>query len=72
MAEKQADVSVDVFIANHGSVWLVHMLTPKAEKWVQEHVEGEPLMWGKNALVVEPRYITNLMMGMARDGLGVS
>lgn len=66
-----SEVVSDVYVANHGSVWLMHIQTPAAVEWVSENIT-EPTWWGVRAVVVEPRYVTQLMMGMSRDGLVIT
>ena len=61
---------MDVRIENHGSLFLVHPLTPCATQWIQENILEESQSFG-DALVVEPRYIEVLVQGMVNDGLEV-
>ena len=44
-----------------GSICLVRPLTAPAEAWLQAHTDG---MWFGGALVVEPRYLDELSVGM--------
>jgi hypothetical protein len=69
-AEPDADPPLDARVENHGSLYLVRLLTPAAEEWVDEHVNDEAQFFGK-ALVVEPRYVENLVEGMRGDGLNL-
>jgi len=61
---------VDVHIVNHGSIILCHLYTPEASAWVEENVAGEAQFFG-TALVVEPRYLADLIAGMREAGLEV-
>jgi hypothetical protein len=45
--------------------------TERARQWVAEHVMGETLYFGGNALIVEPKYAHALAFGMIGDGLKV-
>jgi len=52
-----------------GSLVLVYALTKAATSWMAENVVGdEHTYWGR-ALVVEWRYVEDLIAGMKRDGL---
>ena len=62
--------TADVHIVNHGSIILFHLNTPEASAWVEENVAGEAQFFG-TALVVEPRYVADLLAGMREDGLEV-
>jgi hypothetical protein len=55
---------------NHHSIVLFHLNTPEASQWVEENVAGEAQYFGM-ALVVEPRYVADLIHGMHEAGLEV-
>ena len=61
----------DVQVLDEGSLLIFELLTPTAEDWVKENVGGEYRFFGKNGLVVEPRYARDLAKGMALGGLEV-
>lgn len=54
-------------IENHGSIVLVRPLTEDVETWLIEHTADEA-QWFGNALVVEPRYVENLVEGLVEEG----
>ncbi len=60
----------DVTIQNEGSIYLAHLNTDAAREWVNENVSDESQYFGQ-ALVVEPRYLDNLIAGMCEAGLTV-
>jgi hypothetical protein len=60
----------DVLVENHGSIFLFQPLTPVAEEWLEENLEGE-VTYLQGALVVEPRYAGDLAEGMTADGLAL-
>jgi hypothetical protein len=60
----------DVHVVNHHSIVLFHLTTPEASAWVEENVAGEAQFFGM-ALVVEPRYVADLIHGMHEAGLEV-
>lgn len=69
--ETKAQRRGDVLVANHGSVVMVQPVTRRAQAWVEEHVALESWQWMGGAFAVEPRYLDNLVEGMAGDGLVV-
>ena len=60
----------DVQVVCHGSLWLVDPLTEAARAWITEHVPDDAQWWASR-LVVEPRYVHDLVVGMRDDGLEV-
>lgn len=61
----------DARVENHGTIFLVRPLTPLAESWLDSHVDQEDAQHFGNALVVEHRYVQDLVAGMQADGLKV-
>ena len=62
--------STDVHVVNRHSIVLFHLNTPEASAWVEENVTREAQFFG-TALVVEPRYVADLVAGMREGGLEV-
>lgn len=60
----------DVLVANHGSIALVRPVTDAAERWLDDHVDPDAPTFGR-AIVVEPRYLPDLIAGMTAAGLAV-
>ena len=65
MAPTNTDSS-HVVVEHHGSIAVVQPLTGAAREWIDEHVAADALWWG-GGLVVEPRYLDNLLAGMRHD-----
>lgn len=61
---------IDATCANHGTVWLVDLLTPTAEAWAEENVTGD-VTWFHGALAVEAGCGFDLIVAMRADGLRV-
>ena len=62
MAKKKVDFSV----RDEGSICLLDLISQEAQDWGSEHI-GEHQTWcGK--IVVEPRYIDNLVAGLLEEG----
>ena len=53
-----------VTVEDHGSIYLVRPETDAAREWLTEHTDGQ---WFGNALAVEPRYVVDLLDGLAND-----
>ncbi len=66
-------IQPDFAVENHGSIFLLKPLTPSATAWVEEHIGQEngyqPYF---PTVVVEPRYIANIVAGIQNDGSAVS
>lgn len=61
----------DITYTDHGSLALVKPETEAAQDWIDEHVDPNA-QWFGDSLVVEPRYLENLLQGAVRDGLEVA
>lgn len=59
----------DFRITYHGTVTLLHPLTPACREWIDENVATEGWQWFGGGIAVEPRYLDNLVSGMAEAGL---
>lgn len=62
---------LDATVRHHGSVVILTPVSEAAKDWVQAHLMGpETQRWGKG-VVIEPRYLDNILNGMAEAGLEV-
>ena len=66
--EIETKTTPDVLLCNEGTVFLFCPLTPRAEKWIEEHVQSDA-QWFGNALAVEHRYAWGSAEGMKNEGL---
>jgi hypothetical protein len=55
-------------VSNHGSIFLLEPQTDAAVAWVDEHLPSDHLLFGAS-IVVERRYIADIVAGIQRDGL---
>tara|TARA_R110000737_G_scaffold171274_1_gene196864 strand:+ start:303 stop:509 length:207 start_codon:yes stop_codon:yes gene_type:complete len=62
----------DITVSNHGSIVLLTPVSEIGEGWLEEHIPSDALTWGKNSIVVEPRYVGDIIDGAAADGLAVA
>lgn len=51
------------------TVFGLEPITEEAKQWIKDNVETEPYQWLGNVLVVEHRYIADIVAGMIEDGL---
>ena len=61
---------IDFEISGGGTVYLLHPLTRAARAWVAEHLPADATWFG-GAVVVEHRYIGDIVGGAIGDGLVV-
>jgi hypothetical protein len=59
----------DFSVHNEGSIFLLHPLTYTRE-WIRENLPSDRMMFGE-AVVVEHRFICDLLEGILADGLEV-
>ena len=65
---KSATSEIDFWVLVHGTIGLVRPLTRGAKEWIREHVPHQS-QWFGLALVLEHRYIAELLNHMVEDGL---
>jgi hypothetical protein len=63
--------SPDFEVENHQSIFLLRPLTPVAESWIEEFLPEDCTYFG-SAVVVEHRYIADIVHGIQNDGLAVA
>jgi hypothetical protein len=68
--EAKKEDALDARVENHGSIYLIRPLTEEGKDWLHGHTNDEA-QWFGGALVVEPRYVENLVEGMRGDGLNL-
>ena len=61
---------VDITVEYHGSLYLLQPLNENASDWLHVHV-AEDAQWFVSALVVEPRYVSDIVGGARAAGLEV-
>lgn len=68
----RAKSATDFIVENHGSICLLRPISSAAEEWVNEHIgedNGFQPYWP--TVVIEPRYISEIVNGIQQDGLAV-
>jgi hypothetical protein len=61
----------DFEVENHESIFLLRPLTPAAESWIKQFLPQDCTYFG-SAVVVEHRYIADIVAGIQNDGLEVA
>jgi len=61
----------DFLVVNHGSLVMLTPLTQAAKDWCEEHLPEDRQYFGRG-VVVEPRYIGDIVDGIVNDGLVVA
>lgn len=66
--ETKHEVTPDISVSNHGTIFLFAANTEAGREWIHEHVPADATFWA-GSLAVEHRYAYDLAEGMAADGL---
>lgn len=62
---------MDFTVSNEGSIFLLTPLTQAAKDWVEEHLPEDRQSFG-GAVVIEHRYISDIVAGIQAYGLEVA
>ena len=68
LSPSTSEISSDFICENHVSIFLLRPFSPAAFIWIQEHLPEDQQTFG-HAVVVEPRYIGSILLGLQDDGL---
>jgi hypothetical protein len=71
IASGNSPTEPDFVVENHGSIFLLQPLSLAANAWVEENLPENHQTFG-SAVVVEHRYITDIVRGVQADGLEVA
>ncbi len=66
------DTAFDFSVENHGSIFLLHLHSDAAREWVEDYIgsdNGYQPYWP--TVVVEHRYMADIVRGIQNDGLVV-
>ena len=63
--------AADFSVRDEGSIFLLTPHTDEARAWVGEHIAEDAQQWG-GAIVVEHRFIGDILAGIAADGLSIA
>ena len=62
--------TVDFTVQNEGSIFLLRPHTQAAQDWISEHIPPDAQRFG-NAVVIEHRYICDIVDGIRADAFEV-
>jgi hypothetical protein len=68
--KKQPRPPADITVNCQGSIWLVEPHTIAAKRWLADSVQDDAQYWGA-ALVVEHRYLPELLSGLEEAGFTI-
>ena len=60
----------DIDFQNEGSITIMYARTPAGQDWVAEHIPEDAMTWGAG-IVIEHRYVLDIMEGVLSDGLDI-
>lgn len=60
----------DLKVTGGGSIFLLRGVTARGREWIDQNISQDRTEFG-GAIVVEHRYITDIVIGARRDGLRV-
>ena len=63
-------MAIDVEVTGSGTVYAMHPLTEAAQRWLDDNI-GSDAIYMQGALMVEWRYVDEIIEGMLDDGLEV-
>ncbi len=64
-------MSTDFTVLNAGSIFILNPITEKADAWVEEKITitEETQTWGQKGIVIEHRYVHDIIEGILEDKL---
>jgi hypothetical protein len=63
-------MDTDFTFSNHGSICILTPVTEAARAWRADHLPEDAQMWG-GGVVIEPRYVNDIIDGISEAGLSV-
>ena len=60
----------DFSVNNQGNIFLLTAKSEAGQEWIAEYIGGDVQMFG-DAIVVDHRYISDIVQGIMEDGLTV-
>lgn len=70
MTYPKEESTFDFEVEDQGSLVLLYPLTAAAQTWVEENLPEDRLTWGLG-VVIEPRYVSDIVDGISADRLTV-
>lgn len=60
---------VDFLLTNHGSIFILTPLSSAGSEWIDDNIGDDAQTWGKDSIVIEHRYVSDIVNGASNDGL---
>lgn len=70
VVEAEEEQPLDAKLIDHGSLVILESCTPAANEWIEDHIPDDAQTWG-TGIVIEPRYVDDIVQGMQSDGLTI-
>jgi|SRR5579862_1273185 len=70
-SESRLQPPPDISVENHGSIFLLRPISSVGQAWLQENVIAEETRIFCNAVVCEPRYVIDIVLGARAEGVVV-
>ena len=61
----------DFELQDEGSIVVLHPRNDAAGDWLYEHLDSSEIQWWGGGVVIEPRYLADILEGIKADGLDV-
>ena len=61
--------SFDYIVEGHGSITVIDPTSRAALEWLYAHLPEDCPRWGKLGFAIETNYVSDILEGLARDGL---
>lgn len=61
----------DVRVVDHGSITIFIPTSDTGREWIAENIASDAMRWA-GGVVVEPRYIVDIVVGAQNDGLEIT
>lgn len=71
MSERLNLTPYDFRLQNAGSFFVLHPRNDAAGQWIDDHVYTEQSQWWGGGIVIEPRYLQDVLDGIEQDDLTV-
>ena len=63
--------NTDFLLVDHGSIFVLNAMSDAAKQWEDDNLPDDAVTWCRGT-VIEPRYITDILEGIAAEGLQVT
>lgn len=61
----------DLRVRNEGTICLLTPVSDAGRAWCAEHIPQDAIRWGQESIVVERRFMDDIVIGATNDGLEV-